>query len=151
MQASEIIAQYDKLKLSEANEASTRMKVIDHVIYDILGWTHDDVTPEVTVSEDRKTTWADYVLRTGMTSLVVEAKKVGATFETVGESRRIKLTNKFLEGEVGAAIKQARDYARKLSVPFAAVTNGNCWIIFPATRVDQVPFHESSAIVFSDL
>jgi hypothetical protein len=46
---------------------------------------------------------------------------------------------------------QARDYARKLSIPFAVVTNGNSWVIFPATRVDQVAFEESSAIIFSTL
>ncbi len=147
----EIIAQYDHLALHEANEAETRLKVINDVLYGVLGWTHADVKVEQRVSEDGKTTWADYVLKTGMTALVVEAKKVGADFSEIPDVRRAQLKGKFVTGDTGETITQARDYARKLAVPFAAVTNGNSWIIFPATRVDQVSFQESSAIIFSSL
>jgi predicted type IV restriction endonuclease len=148
---SEIVAQYNDLKLHEANEAETRLKVINDVLYSVLGWTHSDVHVEQRVSEDGSTTWADYVLKTGMTALVVEAKKVGVTFDEIPDARRAQLKGKLLKGATGDAIRQARDYARKLSIPFAVVTNGNSWVIFPATRVDQVAFEESSAIVFSTL
>jgi hypothetical protein len=147
----EIVAQYDHLKLEEANEAETRLKVINDVLYGVLGWTHSDVHVEHRVSEDGHTTWADYVLRTGMTAIVLEAKKVGVTFAELPDARRIQLKGKFVKGETGAAIIQARDYARKLGVPFAVVTNGNAWVAFPATRVDQVSFEESSAIIFGSL
>jgi hypothetical protein len=147
----EILAQHDHLQLEEANEADTRLKVINHVLYDVLGWTHADVNTEYRVSEDGSTTWADYIVRTGMTALVIEAKKVGVTFSEVPEARRAQLRGKFMTGETGAAIIQARDYARKLSIPFACITNGNKWIVFPATRVDQVAFAESSAIIFPNL
>lgn len=151
MEPVEIITQYDSLRLSNANEAETRLKVINHVIYDVLGWTHADVHVEERVSEDKKTTWADYVLRTGMTAIVVEAKKAGAMFGEVPRVRRTQLHGKIMEGDLGHAIIQARDYARKLSIPFAVVTNGNSWIVFPATRVDQVAFQNSSAIIFDSL
>lgn len=36
-------------------------------------------------------------------------------------------------------------------MPFAVVTNGNSWIIFPALSTDQVSFKDSSAIVFPSL
>ena len=147
----EIVAQYDHLKLHGANEAETRLKVINDVLYGVLGWTHADVNVEYRVSEDGTTTWADYVLRTGMTAIVLEAKKVGVTFAELPNARRVQLKGKFVTGETGAAIIQARDYARKLGVPFAVVTNGNAWVVFPATRVDQVSFEESSAIIFSSL
>jgi hypothetical protein len=68
----EIVAQYGHLKLQEANEAETRLKVINDVLYSVLGWTHADVQVEQRVSEDGSTTWADYVLKTGMTGIVVE-------------------------------------------------------------------------------
>jgi hypothetical protein len=151
MTPAEIIEQYKNLRLSDANEAETRLKVINHIIYDVLGWTHADVKPEERVSEDGATTWADYVLRTGMTAIVVEAKKAGAAFDNVPNIRRALLSSKLVSGSLGEAIIQARDYARKLSIPFAAVTNGNSWVIFPATRTDQVPFKDSSAIIFSNL
>jgi hypothetical protein len=77
---SEIVAQYESLRLQDANEADTRLKVINHVLYDVLGWTHADVSTELRVSEDGATTWADYVLKTGMTALVVEAKRTASRF-----------------------------------------------------------------------
>src|SRR3569623_441382 len=146
-----ILAQYDALSLHEANEADTRLKVINDVLYGVLGWTHADVHTEERVSEDDATTWADYTLRTGMTALVVEAKKVGVSFSEAPDTRRAQLKGKLVSGETGKAIVQARDYARKLSIPFAVATNGNTWIIFPATRTDQVRFADSSAIIFPTL
>jgi hypothetical protein len=147
----QILAQYENLVLHDANEADTRLKVINDVLYGVLGWTHPDVNAEDRVSEDGTTTWADYTIRTGMTALVLEAKKVGVTFSEVPDVRRAQLNRKLVSGATGDAIIQARDYARKLAIPFAVVTNGNSWIVFPATRIDQVPFHESSAIIFKTL
>lgn len=149
--AASILAQYERLLLHDANEADTRVKVITDVLYHVLSWTHADVYNEERVSEDGATTWADYTLRTAMTALVVEAKRVGATFDEVPDARRTRLKGKIMTGATGEAIIQARDYARKLSLPFAVVTNGNSWIIFPATRIDQVRFADSSAIVFPTL
>lgn len=147
----ELLAQHRKLHLHDANEAETRLKLIERVIFDVLGWTHDDVSVEQRVSEDKSTTFADYVIRTAGTSLVVEAKKVGKTFNDIEDKRRRKLSNVFVTGLVGEAIIQARDYCRKLSIPFAVVTNGSEWIVYPATRIDQVPFAQSSAIIFPSL
>ena len=146
-----ILAQYEGLVLHDANEADTRVKVISDIHYHVLGWTHADVHNEERVSEDGSTTWADYTIRTGMTALVVEAKRVGVTFEEVPSARRTRLRGKIMTGKTGEAITQARDYARKLSIPFAVVTNGNSWIIFPATRTDQVKFSDSSAIIFPNI
>ena len=145
----ELLGRYRKLQLHDANETETRLKLIERVIFDVLGWTHDDVSVEERVSEDGSTTFADYVIRTAGTSLVIEAKKVGKTFCDLENQRRRKLSKAFVTGDVGDAIIQARDYCRKLSIPFAVVTNGSEWIVYPATRVDQVPFAQSSAIIFS--
>lgn len=149
--AASILAQYQALVLHDANEADTRVKVITDVLYHVLGWTHADVHNEERVSEDASTTWADYTIRTGMTALVVEAKRVGIAFDEVPDTRRTRLRGKIMTGATGEAIIQARDYARKLALPFAVVTNGNSWIIFPATRIDQVGFADSSAIIFPNL
>ncbi|WP_417517990.1 hypothetical protein [Minwuia sp.] len=149
--AASILEQYENLILHDANEADTRVKLITDILYHTLGWTHADVHNEERVSEDGKTTWADYTIRTGMTALVVEAKRVGAAFHEVPDARRTRLQGKIMSGATGEAIIQARDYARKLSLPFAIVTNGNSWIIFPANRIDQVRFSDSSAVIFPDL
>lgn len=146
-----IIEQFEAIKVGNGNEADTRLKIINDVLYGILGWTHPDVHAEERVSEDGATTWADYTLRTGMTAIVIEAKKIGIQFSEVPNTRRAQLKGKFVTGATGEAIQQAREYARKLSIPFAVVTNGDAWIIFPATRTDQVKFSDSSAIIFPSL
>lgn len=147
----DIIQISKKLSLDDVNEAETRLKVIDKVLFDVLEWTHEDVTVEQRVSEDGGTTYADYVIRTANAALVVEAKKVGIPFETISKNRRMKLSRSNLVDKLGDAIIQAREYCRKLSIQFAVVTNGEQWIIFPANRVDQVTFHDSTGIVFNSL
>ncbi|ROQ28585.1 hypothetical protein [Gallaecimonas pentaromativorans] len=147
----ELIKVSKQLSLADVNEATTRLKVIDKILFDILEWTHEDVTVEERVSEDKNTTFADYVIRTANAALIIEAKKIGLPFRTIEKGRRLKLSKSNLEGAFGDAIIQARDYCRKLSIQFAVVTNGEQWIIFPANRIDQVAFHQSSAIVFNSL
>lgn len=146
-----VLAQSRNLILTDANEAATRLKVIDVVLREILKWTDDDISPEEHVSEDGGHTFADYILRTANTAIVVEAKKAGAAFSASGTTRRVKLSNSFIQSEIGAAILQARDYARKLSIDFAVATNGSMWAVFPAQRHDQVRFQDSTALVFWSL
>ncbi|WP_417260902.1 hypothetical protein [Celeribacter sp.] len=147
----ELLERHRRLTLSDANEAETRLKLIDRIIFEVLGWGHDDTSVEERVSEDGNTSYSDYVLRTGFSSLVVEAKRSGRADLIVSDKRKTLLNRKLVSGDTGAAIVQARDYGRKLSIPFAVVTNGDQWIIFPATRTDEVPFEKSSAIVFPNI
>lgn len=147
----QILEQHAQIALADANEAETRLKVIERVLFEVLGWTHDDVSVEEHVSEDNASSYADYIVRTAGSAFVVEAKKVGATFSDVPNVRRRRLTASFVSGALGEAIVQARDYARKKGIPFAVVTNGAAWVAFPATRVDQVSFADSSAVIFPSL
>ncbi|MGI3017748.1 P-loop NTPase fold protein [Shewanella algae] len=147
----EIVNSNANLKLYDANEAETRKKLIDRVLEDVLGWNQDDISYEERVSEDGSTTFADYIIRTADVSLLVEAKRIGKTFQTVPDKRKVKISGTLMQGETGEAIKQAREYCRKKSIPFAVVTNGNQWIVFPAVRTDAISFSDSSAIIFDSL
>lgn len=147
----EILHAYRAIKFNEENEASTRLKVIDRILREVLGWMDEDISPEEHVTEDSATTYADYILRTANAAIVVEAKKAGAAFNVTPGNRRVKLSNSFLQSELGDAIIQARDYARKFSIDFAVATNGGVWAVFPAQRHDQIKFHESTALVFWSL
>lgn len=140
-----------RLDLADANEAETRLKVIDQILFSVLKWELEDVTVEERVCEDGSTTYSDYVVRTASTAFIIEAKKIGIPFATQQYDRRLKLSNNALTGSFGDAIIQARDYCRKLSIQFAVVTNGVQWIIFPANRTDQVAFNSSYARVFNSL
>jgi len=149
--ARDIIDVASGLELHSANEATTRLKIIDRIIFEVLGWQHSDVEVEEHIREDGVSEYADYVLRTAMTALVIEAKKIGNSFENIETSRSQEKVNVFTRSAAGPAILQARDYARKLGVPFATVTNGNQWIVFAASRTDQVTFESSTAIIFPSL
>ncbi|OBY28407.1 type I restriction endonuclease [Leisingera sp. JC1] len=149
--AKSLFERFEKLRLYEANEAETRLKLIDRILFEVLDWTHDDVTVEEHVSEDGSTEYSDYVVRTGFSSFVIEAKKVGRAELTVPTKRKETLNRRLVSGETGDAITQARDYCRKIGVQFAVVTNGSQWIIFPALRTDGVRFDRSTAIIFPNL
>src|SRR5476649_758523 len=149
--ASELLTTHAKLVLHSANEAETRKKLIDRIVEDVLEWDDTDISYEERVSEDGGTTYADYIIRTADVALLIEAKRIGRSFDVVPTQKRVKLTGRIMEGDTGAAIVQARDYCRKKSIPFAVVTNGAQWIIFPAVRTDAVSFSDSYAIVFDSL
>jgi hypothetical protein len=151
---SQILARYESLRLHEVNEAQTRIEIIQRVLIEVLDWQHSDITVEVRVSEDGKQTFADFVVRTAVTGFVIEAKKIGRTFtsrDVTRNKKKIKLGTLSRLRHATEPVRQARDYARKLGLPFAIVTNGNQWILFPATRTDQVSFENSNAIIFNSL
>ncbi|TEU24988.1 P-loop NTPase fold protein [Alkanindiges illinoisensis] len=148
---SQVLETFNTLKEKDVNEAETRKKVIDKIIENILGWDDADISYEERVSEDGLTTYADYIIKTANSSLLIEAKRVGKVLFNTPHRRRSKLTGSLMHGEGGQAIIQARDYCRKKSIPFAIVTNGDQWIIFPAIRTDQIPFADSYAIIFESL
>lgn len=147
----DLVNTYAKLSLHSANEAETRKKLIDRVLEQVLGWTDDDISYEERVSENDSTTFADYIIRTADISILIEAKRIGKAFSLVPDKKKVKLSGSFLHGETGDAIKQAREYCRKKSIPFAVVTNGSQWIIFPAVRTDSVSFSDSNAIIFDSI
>lgn len=147
----DLITSHRKLSLHNANEAETRIKLIDRIIYEVLGWEYDDVSYEERVSEDGNTTYSDYILRTANTAFLIEAKRIGKTFNTIPSKRKVKLSGSIMNDESGEAIRQARDYCRKKSIPYGVVTNGSQWIIFPAIRIDQIEFSNSNAILFDNI
>lgn len=147
----ELLKAYSNLQLANANEAETRKKLIDKIVEGVLGWNDDDISYEERVSEDGQTTYADYIIRTADTAILIEAKRIGKSFSLSNANKRVNLSGTFMQGSAGDAIKQAREYCRKKSIPFAVVTNGYQWIIFPAVRTDMVSFSDSKAIVFDSL
>ncbi len=147
-----IIVNFGQLELNNANEAETRKKVIDLVLEEVLGWVPiEDIKYEERAGEDGETKFADYILNTASTKVVVEAKRVGVAFDLPTKKRSASLKGVLSQGATGEAIRQARDYARTLSIPFAVVTNGNSWIVFQASRIDGVPWESGHALIFRDL
>lgn len=117
--------------LNEANEAKTRLLLIDRILR-TLGWNEDEFNPEEAIG---RRGYLDYLLTVdSVPRLIVEAKKVGHTF---GIPRRQSKQNhyklRYFRTAFGSpltdVLEQATAYAMETRVPFAVLTNGGEWLM----------------------
>lgn len=145
----EIIAK--EIQRSDLNEADTRFHFIDQIFKKVLGWPNSAFSLEESVA----TGYADYHLKsqTGHPLLIVEAKRSGIYFELPKNynqsklSRVVKISSIF-SGSSRDAMIQAQGYATDLGCEFAAITNGNQYIIFKAFERGK-SWKDLSAIVIA--
>lgn len=138
---------YDELRynlsdrdLSDANEAQTRFDIVDRMIREVLGWQHGQIQVEEAVEGVRRG-FIDYVLRSGDSTVLVEAKRTGSTFPSPTRKTQLKLSGSLLSnGHIGDAIAQATNYASKVNADLAVVTNGACWCVFSPKESDKDSF-----------
>lgn len=127
--------------LPAENEAQTRYDVIDRLIREVLGWRHGTVRVEEYAPTDEKAGYVDYILRLGDASIVVEAKKIGASFPTPTDKSKLKIGGAVLSsGDISAAIRQAKAYAERKEAQVVVVTNGLCWCFFNVTGAEEDKF-----------
>lgn len=113
--------------LVDVNEAQTRFDVIDRIIRSVLGWEHG----QISVEETTNVGFIDYTLRSAHYIIVIEAKKIGASFPSPTKKSLLKLSGNVLgTGEIASAITQARSYAEEKDANIVVVTNGLCWCLF---------------------
>jgi len=125
------------LDLVKASEAQTRFDVIDGFIRNVLGWQAGQIAVEE-CSSGSHIGYVDYLLRVADTTIVIEAKKSGATFPSPTKKVRLKLSGSVLgSGEISKAIKQATGYANSKRADVVCVTNGLCWCIFSTTGLSE--------------
>ena len=127
-------------------EQDTRMKIIDRVITDVLGWGAENIKTEKHSSDH---TYIDYLLKSsGSSRLVIEAKKTG---DNLLNTKNQKLSEYVIKGPALQAaksgIEQVRKYSVNEGVAYACLTNGHQWIVFRA-MVSGRPYQEAKAIVF---
>ncbi|HEU4904505.1 MAG TPA: hypothetical protein VFT19_00085, partial [Solirubrobacterales bacterium] len=128
------------------NEATTRLQLIDRLLFDCLGWAREDADLE----DHESGQYADYVLPQHPRRLVVEAKREGATFDLPTGLARISDLDALhgLGGLIADALAQVEAYARDRGVPYAAVCNGHQLIAFVASRQDGIAPRQGKALVF---
>lgn len=136
----------DMATSKDRNEATTRLQLVDRLLFDCLGWDRDDAVLE----EHSAGQYADYVLPRDRRRLIVEAKKEGATFALPeGMDRSSNLEALYgLNTVVADALAQVGDYAHERGAPYAAICNGHQLIAFIASRQDGVGVREGQALVF---
>lgn len=134
---------------SPRNEASTRFHVINELIEDVLQWPKSAIK----VEHHDESGYSDYELG-APSSLVVEAKREGITFELPsGWDKPIaRLDTLFSSSpDVEAATRQALNYGLHRGIPYGAICNGHQLIAFVASRQDGVPPLRGNALIFKSL
>lgn len=134
------------------NEDTTRLRLIDTVLFDVLRWDRNQVNTEEYV---RNTGFADYVFHTrGGRSLVLEAKRVGTTFAFSGQSYPDRAVPFTLIAEqcrdAYEAMLQAVQYANSLGIRYTAISNGRQWLLM-LTHVEGRLLKERKVLVFESL
>ena len=119
-----------QLEEKALSEADTRVKLIDPVFRDVLGWSEAEIRREAAVTKG----YIDYVLGSEYSYLLVEAKRAAPRFQlsVTGKPRRLKLSGPHLLGnkKIKPHLEQAQGYANDLGVQFCIVTNGTQFIVF---------------------
>ncbi len=129
------------------NEADTRLKVLDRMLFEVLEWKHEAVSAEAPTPSG----YIDYKLTIGEQrgAIVIEAKKMG---RLKPGTKNDEVMTVALSGPVVRplmdGIRQAMGYAVENGIPVAAVTDGNTWLFFRASRTDGVPPLQGKGILF---
>ncbi|MET9331937.1 hypothetical protein ABZX78_12135 [Streptomyces cellulosae] len=132
------------------NEATTRMHLIDRIVFDALQWPRDQCTPE----ESHGGLYADYVLGLPKRQMIWEAKKEDVYFELPVETKTREVSLPSLarnNGNLDAALKQVGGYCTSRGIPVAVASNGRQLVAFIGSRIDGVPPTQGRAIIFRSL
>jgi len=151
---------FQKLKENEdvikgaggSNEATTRMRAIDTIIFDVLGWDKLKVETERYI---REVGFADYCFRlANNVDLVLEAKKDGIYFLLPNRKYSEKPFGFGLLAEeckpAYDAMVQVAGYATTLGSRYIAITNGHQWLL-TLSYVPNQPIDERLLYVFESL
>lgn len=119
------------------NEADTRARFIDTLLFEVLGWRDipSELIREWTYQEDKQRYAIDYLFTLGKPVLVVEAKRHLFDFGIPDNSTQTTYRlNGIIQTWAGAwsAITQARKYCDDKGARYALVTNGHSFIAFQA-------------------
>lgn len=133
-------------------EADTRLKVINRVFMEVLGWSLGDIHTE----QQAGAGFIDYLFTVGgRNRLVVEAKRRSRDLGIVQKKAGMafKLNGPvFKSPDAQEGIQQAISYCGRKNAELACVTNGRQWIVFRGSRhSDGVDTEDGMAFVFGSL
>lgn len=137
---------------SVTSEADTRMKIIDRIFVEILGWPREHIHLESTAGKK----FIDYRCTVGKLSrLIIEAKKEARDLGIHDNhaARFFKLNGAVFDSEAAKeGIGQAIYYCAHKGAELACVTNGRQWAIFRGAKgPDGTDILEHQACVFGSL
>jgi GTPase SAR1 family protein len=138
-------------KTDDRNEATTRLHLIDRIIFECLGWTRDQCLAE----EHHGGDYADYVFLHPWRTAILEAKREGLYFE-LPISRGgafIRDLKPLLKSSpaLNDAAQQVANYCQARGILIAILSNGRQFVAFIGSRSDGIPPLEGKALVFDSL
>ncbi|WP_133116384.1 hypothetical protein [Amycolatopsis antarctica] len=135
----------------DLNEATTRLRLIDRLLFDTLDWAPEDITTEQYESGD----YLDYVLGRPERLAVIEAKRTGRHFELpvgVEKERYVDVKTIYDYNHSNkAALEQVVRYCQTGGISLAVLCNGHQLIAFLGSRGDGTPPLSGRALVFASL
>lgn len=133
-------------------EQDTRVKVIDKILQEVLGWPLAEIQTEPPAGQG----FVDYRLSVnGHARCVVEAKRDGRSLGLEGRTagRPHKLSGPVFKSEAAVeGIRQSISYCAYKGAELACVTNGREWLIFRGSRIgDGLDVLSGMGFVFPSL
>jgi len=137
---------------SVETEADTRLKVVNRLLVEVLGWPFAWIAAEVSAEGG----FADYACSVdGRFRLIVEAKRDGRPLGVQGRpaGAAFKISGPvFRDPAAQEGLAQAIRYCGSKNAELACVTNGREWIVFRGTRLgDGLDTRDGMAFVFPNL
>jgi hypothetical protein len=131
------------------NEGTTRLRAIDTLLFDVLGWDKLNVESEKYCRCDG---YSDYCfIQSDSIRLILEAKRSGTTFLLPSRSYQSRAVGfGLLAKECPAALDamtQAAGYAASLGSRYIAISNGHQWLLALSFVTDQ-PIAQRLVYVF---
>ena len=135
---------------AKPNESDTRLKVLDRFLFEVLERKQEAVFTEPPTASG----YIDYLLTIGERrgAMVIEAKRFGLLQPATkgDEVMHVALSGPVLKPLL-PGIRQAMAYATENGVAVAALTDGNTWLFFKASRTDRKPPIGGKGVLFPSL
>ncbi len=135
---------------SGANEDTTRLQLIDALLFNCLGWNTQDATTE----DHHNGSYVDYIVGKPAAQFIVEAKREGISFTLpagITGRHAVSVPTLMEDKSTADAIRQVLGYCQERGVPIGIISNGHQLAAFFASRQDGVAPLKGEALVFSSL
>jgi len=151
-QLEKLLADVEQFGDTLFTESDTRIKIIDTLLIEVLGWQKADILTE----EQAGKGFLDYKLSIdGLSKVIVEAKRDARGFELAERDcgGAYKLSGPvFKNANLQEGIAQAVHYSAYKGSELACVTNGREWVVFRSNRIgDGLDTLDGMAFVFPTL
>lgn len=129
----------------DITESDTRSKLIDEILFKVLGWDEHDVRREGYSDSG----YYDYKVSVPGIVFLIEAKRQFKEFVLPANQKRASL--KLLMKDNEDVITQIRNYGLDESVQYGVITNGYQFILCKLFNTDGKPWKENSCLIFRNI